>query len=89
MYTNPTSKLHSLSGEYLDFTMFWIFFGILLLIIFLQSEDWTIMEDYKEKILQLVLLLDILTKSKIEVVGGAKKGFEEQIIKNWPIDQYY
>ena len=39
MYTNPTSKLHSLSGEYLDFTMFWIFFGILLLIIFLQSED--------------------------------------------------
>ena len=28
-------------------------------------------------------------KSKIEVVGGAKKGFEEQIIKNWPIDQYY
>ena len=41
------------------------------------------MEDNKEKILQLVLLLDILTKkSKIEVVGGAKKGFEEQIIKN-------
>ena len=39
MYTNPTSKIHSLSGEYLDFTMFWIFFGILLLIIFLQSED--------------------------------------------------
>ena len=40
------------------------------------------MEDNKEKILQLVLRLDILTKSKIEVVGGAKKGFEEQIIKN-------